>query len=399
MKIGLLKEEKIPVDRRVVLTPKQCKTVIQEYPNITLVVQSSDIRCFSDEQYLSEGVEVVHDVSDCDILFGVKEVPISALIANKTYFYFSHTIKKQSYNRDLLINMIDMNINMVDYEVLKNAEGKRLLGFGRYAGVVGAYNAFLTYGLKSGKYSLKRAYQCEDRDEMEYELGKVVLTDERIIVTGNGRVGSGVIEIMKKSGVREVSVDQFLNEQFDEAVFVHLHAMDYNQRIDGLSSDKYDFYNNPSLYRSSFLQFAKKADIFIAGHYYHSGSPYLFTRDDAKSSNFRLKVVADISCDIDGPVASTIRSSTISNPIYGYDPITEKEVSFKNNNAIAVMAISNLPCELPKDSSRDFGFNMLKEIFPFLINDNKGIIARATICRNRALTTDFSYLQDYITVG
>ena len=397
MKIGLLKEEKIIADERVALTPNQCKLFVETYPNTELVIMSSDIRCFSDEEYKQQGIKVVHDVSDCDILIGVKEVPKKSLIPNKTYFYFSHTIKEQPYNRDLLKKMIELNISMVDYEVLKNQSGKRLLGFGRYAGIVGAYNGFLTYGLKSRKYALKAAHKCVDRLEMEGEMRKISLDNEKIIVTGNGRVGNGVMEIMKKSGVKEVSKNEFLENSFDVAVFVHLNTMDYNIRKDGSDSDKHEFYNNPELYKSSFMQYAKKADIFIAGHYYSADSPFLFTREDAKSNDFSLKVVADISCDIDGPVASTIKPSTISNPIYGYNPETEKEDNFNKDGIIAVMAVDNLPCELPKDASEDFGNEMLEKIFPSLINgDNEKIISNATICKDGVLTPNFRYLRDYL---
>ncbi|MEC7646464.1 MAG: NAD(P)-dependent oxidoreductase [Bacteroidota bacterium] len=397
MKIGLLREEKVPVDKRVVLTPKQCKRFQETFSNVELVVQSSEIRCFSDQEYIDEGILVVENINDCDVLLGVKEVPKNFLISNKTYFYFSHTIKKQPYNRELLLKMIEMNITMVDYEVLKNQEGDRLLGFGRYAGIVGAYNSFLTYGLKSKKYNLKAAYQCRDRCEMEGELKNLVLIDEKIVVTGKGRVGNGIIEIMKKSGIKEVSIDEFLNQMFSEPVFVHLDTMHYNERIDGSESDKYDFYSHPELYKSSFLKFAKRADIFIAGHYYSAGSPYLFTRKDAKSVDFKLQVIADISCDIDGPVASTIRSSSIINPIYGYNPITEQEVPFEEDNAIAVMAVGNLPCELPKDASKHFGEEMLEKIFPALINkDEEQIIHNATICSSGNLNSNFEYLREYV---
>jgi len=294
--------------------------------------------------------------------------------------------------------MLELNISMVDYEVLKDKQGKRLLGFGRYAGIVGAYNGFLTYGLKSEKYSLKSAYNCEDSIEMEAEMSKINLSNEKIIVTGNGRVGHGILEMMQKANIREVSKEEFLDETFNEAVFVHLNTMDYNVRKDGAVSAKQEFYQQPELYRSSFMKYAKKADIFIAGHYYSSGSPYLFTREDAKDSEFNIQVVADISCDIDGPVATTIRPSIITDPIYGYNVITEKEDDYRNKNVVAVMAVDNLPCELPKDASEYFGNEMLEKIFPILINgDNKQIIANATICKNGDLTPNFEYLRDYVS--
>lgn len=397
MKIGVLKEEKVPADKRVPLTPKQCRVLLNTYPSLEIAVKSSGIRCFHDEMYIAEGIQVVNDLSDCDVLIGVKEVPKSLLIPNKTYFFFSHTIKEQPYNRELLLKMMELNISMVDYEVLKNQKGKRLLGFGRYAGIVGAYNGFLTYGLKSGKYNLKAAHNCEDRAEMEGEMSKIKLSNEKIIVTGNGRAGNGILEIIQKANIREVSKSEFLNNTFDEAVSVHLNTMDYNVRIDGSKSNKSEFYKQPELYCSSFMDYTNQADIFIAGHYYSSGSPYLFTRKDAKHSDFNIKVVADVSCDIDGPVASTIRPSTIVDPIYGYNPISETEDSFLQEGNIAVMAVDNLPCELPKDASEDFGNEMLEKILPSLImSDDEQIIVNATICKNGDLTPNFEYLRNYV---
>ena len=397
MKIGVLKEEKIPADKRVPLTPKQCRQLLETYPGIEISVKSSAIRCFSDAMYIAEGITIVDDLSDCDVLIGVKEVPKESLIANKTYLYFSHTIKEQSYNRGLLLKMMELNITMVDYEVLRDKQGNRLLGFGRYAGIVGAYNGFLTYGLKSGNYYLKAAHSCEDRVEMESEMSKIKLSDEKIIVTGNGRVGNGIMEIMEESNIREVSKSDFLTKTFNEAVFVHLNFMDYNVKKDGSSAVKQEFYSNPELFKSSFMDYAILADVFIAGHYYSSGSPYLFTREDAKIPDFNLKVVADVSCDINGPVACTIKPSTISNPIYGYNKQSEKEVDFRNEDAIAVMAVDNLPCELPKDASEDFGNEMIDKILPSLIvSDDEQIIANATICKTGDLTPNFEYLRNYV---
>ena len=396
MNIGILKEEKFPADKRVAFSPNQCKKIISLYPNINIYVQKSDIRCYNDVEYIKSGINVVDDVSNCDILFGIKEVPKVKLIANKTYFFFSHTIKEQEYNRDLLLKMISLNISMIDYEVLKSSNGNRLLGFGRFAGIVGAYNAFLTYGLKSKKYSLKPAYKCIDRIEMEQELSNIKLNSERFIITGKGRVGLGILEIFNLLDIKEISKVDFLTKTFDYPVFVSLDTMDYNIRKDNLSGDFNHFIKNPSLYNSSFMKFVKNSDVFIAGHYYGSGSPFLFNRNDVKSFDFNLSVVADVSCDIDGPVATTIRPSTISKPIYGYNPETEKEDDFLKENVIAVMAVDNLPCELPKDSSEDFGVNLIKSILPLLFVESD-IIEKATICKDGDLTKYFEYLRDYIS--
>ena len=396
MRIGILREEKILADERVVLTPKQCKWITAN-TNVDLVVESSDIRCFPDSDYSNLGIEVVNNLSNCDVLLGVKEVPISSLISDKIYFYFSHTIKEQSYNRDLLQKMVQKNITMIDYEVLKDKNNERLIGFGRYAGIVGSYNALLTYGLKSDKFFLKAANKCSGIKEIHQELNNIKLSTEKIILTGIGRVANGALEILRKANITEVSKEDFMDKTFNETVFCRLKTMDYNERIDGSLSDKYDFYNNPEKYQSSFMNYTKYADIFIAGHFYGVGSPYLFTREDVKSDDFNLQVVADISCDIDGPIASTIRSSTVENPIYGYNPETESEDDFKKNGVIAVMAVDNLPCELPKDSSEYFGNEFINKILPYLIGEDPDrVIERATICKGGYLTSGFEYLKDYL---
>ena len=397
MKIGILREGKQPPDKRVPFSPAQCSFLLQEYPHVEWAIQKSPIRCFTDEEYAQVGIQLVEDVSDCDLLLGIKEVPKSDLIADKTYFFFSHTIKEQPYNRDLLIKMIKLNITMVDYETLTQPNGKRLIGFGRYAGVVGCYNGFLAYGKRTKRYELKSAYKCFDRKEMEQEMSKIDLPNIKIIVTGNGRVGRGALEIINALKLKEVSKEEFLTDFFNEPVFVHLDFLDYNTRKDGTPSSESDFFINPKKYQSTFMQYAQHADIFIAGHFYASGSPYLFTREDARSADFKIRTIADISCDIDGPVASTIRPSTIENPIYGYNPKTEQEDAFDKENVISVMAVDNLPCELPKDASEDFGNEMIKHILPALLGyDQDDLINRASICKNGDLNTPYEYLRAYV---
>ncbi|MDG1395190.1 MAG: NAD(P)-dependent oxidoreductase [Flavobacteriales bacterium] len=397
MKIALLREGKIPADKRVALSPKQCLEVLNQYPGLVLVVQPSPIRKFKDQDYLDLGIVLQEDLSDCDVLIGVKEVPKKDLIPHKTYFYFSHTIKEQPYNKSLLLKMLSLNIRMIDYEVLTNQKSKRLIGFGRYAGIVGCYNGFLAYGKRTSLFSLKPAHLCEDRKEMEIELRKIQLEPIKIILTGSGRVGNGILELINIIGIKQVSPDEFLNKSFDQPVFVHLNTLDYNKRIDGSASSKSDFYTNPGSYQSDFLKFAKTAEMFIAGHYYAAGSPFLFTREDAKSKEFKIRTVADVSCDINGPIACTIQPSTIQNPIYGYNPLTELIDDYAKPDVIAVMAVDNLPCELPKDSSIDFGAELIKHILPCLLStDPHKVIERATICENGKLTEQFSYLESYV---
>jgi len=397
MKLGIIKERKNPPDRRVVLTPSACKKLLKKHKDLTINVESSDDRFFTDEDYKNEGIELVNDVSDCDVLLGVKEVPIDNLIPNKKYFFFSHTIKKQQYNKNLLIAVLERNIELYDHEVIVNEKGQRLVAFGRYAGIVGAYNGFRTYGLKYNLFELPKAEDLHDQLMLIHELQKLKLPNIKVVLTGKGRVGNGAKEMLKGMGMRQVTVKEFLNKTFEESVYVQIDVLDYNKRKDGNVIDENDFFNNPAEYESDFMRFAKVADLYIACHFFGTGSPYLFTRDDAKLKDFKIKVVADISCDIDGPVASTIRSSTIAEPIYGYNPIKEQEVNFRNEDAIAVMAVDNLPCELPKDASEGFGDSFAKHVIPaFFNNDEDGVLFRARMTQNGKLTERFNYLQDFV---
>ena len=397
MKFAVIQERKSPPDRRVVLDPKSCKNLLSTFPSAELIIESSPIRAFSDMDYSSAGLEVVADVSAAEVLIGVKEVPIEALIPNKSYFFFSHTIKKQPYNRKLLQAILDKNITLYDHETLVNESNHRLIGFGYYAGVVGAYNGLRALGLKLNCFELPRATDLNDRAALNAQLDLLTIPNVKIVLTGSGRVGQGAKEILDHLNIKKVSVDQFINNSFKEAVYVQLDVLDYCKRKDGTTLGKKDFFNYPEAYQSTFDRFTSVADFFIAGHFYGKGAPAFFTREQAKSPRFNLKVVADISCDIDGPVACTIRPSTIDKPIYGYDAETETEVNFSNASAIAVMAVDNLPCELPKDASEGFGDTFVEKIIPAFFNqDAFGVLKRSKMTENGKLTDAFSYLQAYI---
>ncbi len=394
---GIIKERKNPPDRRVVFSPKGLSDTMSKFPEASFMVESSDIRIFDDASYKNVGVVVTDDITDCDVLLGVKEVPIDALIPNKKYFFFSHTIKKQPYNRKLLKAILDKNIELYDHEVIVNQKGWRLIGFGRYAGIVGAYNGFRAFGLKNESFTLPKAETLLDQKALEAELSKINLPNIKIVLTGNGKVGSGAKEILDAMRIKEVSVDEYLTTEFDEAVYTQIDVLDYNKRKDGQLLDKKDFYDNPEEYDSDFMRFAKVSDVYMAGHFFGDGAPYIYTREDAKSEDFKIRVVADISCDIDGPVATTIRSSTIADPIYGYHPNREEEVDFKDPEAIVVMAVDNLPCELPKDASEGFGTMFMEHVIPaFFNNDIDGVLERARMTQSGKLTDRYSYLQNYV---
>ncbi|MBD0834484.1 NAD(P)-dependent oxidoreductase [Aestuariibaculum suncheonense] len=397
MTFAIIKERKNPPDRRVVFSPAALVQVRDKFPEATFKVEASDIRVFPDEAYKNLGFEVTNDVSDCDVFIGVKEVPIDALVPDKKYFFFSHTIKKQPYNRKLLQEILEKNIELYDHETIVNEKGFRLIGFGRYAGIVGTYNGFRTWGLKYNSWQLPKAGTLANQEALIQQLKTLRLPNIKILLTGSGKVANGSQDMLDAMAIQRVSVDEYLNQTFAEPVYCKIDVLDYNKRKDGQVIDNFDFFNHPEAYQSNFMRFAKETDLFIAGHFYGDSAPYLYTRDDVKSDDFKIKVVADISCDVNGPVATTLRASTIADPIYGYDPKTESETDYTKPDAIAVMAVDNLPCELPKDASEGFGDMFLQHVIPaFFNNDKDGVLQRAKITEKGKLTQRFSYLQDYV---
>lgn len=397
MKIGLLRERKNPPDRRVVFSPTRLAEIQKQYPSLKIAVESSPIRIFSDDSYREAGFEVVDDLSDCDVLLGVKEVPVDALIPNKSYFFFSHTIKKQPYNKKLLQAILAKNIQLFDHETIVDAEKRRLVGFGYYAGIVGVYNGFRGFGEKYELFKIPKANSLPDFESLVKTLKKQIFPPIKIVLTGSGKVAMGAKSLLDAIKCKEISSEDFLHKNYSQPVYTRIDVLDYNKRIDGQVLNNADFYNHPEQYTSDFEKYTKVADIFMAGHFYGDGSPKILTRAMLQSPTNKIKVVADISCDIDGPIACTLRASTIENPFFGYSPSQHKEVDHFSPEAILVMSVDNLPCELPKDASDGFGEMYAKHVIPaFFNNDADGILHRAQITKYGQLTPRFSYLQDYV---
>jgi saccharopine dehydrogenase (NAD+, L-lysine-forming) len=395
-KLGILREGKTPPDKRVPFTPLQCKQLLKEYPGLEIIIQPSPIRCYTDDEYGAAGLNLQEDISQCDVLMGIKEVPIDALIPGKKYFFFSHTIKKQAHNKKLIKAFIEKKIAMVDYECLTDINHNRVIGFGRYAGIVGAYNGILGYGKKYNLFNIKPANLCHDRAELEEELKKVHLSNIKILLTGGGRVANGATETLGALKIRKVTAFEFLNCAYREPVYCQLHSKDYYEAKDGSAWNSKDFYSHPQNYLPKFLPYTKNSDLLIVAHFWDPRSAKFFTKEDMKSPDFRISVIADITCDMDGSIPSTLRASTIEQPFYGYNPATEKEDDAFNANTVTIMAVDNLPCELSRDSSEDFGKELTERVIPALLgNDATGLVSRATICENGKLTKGFEYLKDY----
>ena len=397
MKFGIIKERKNPPDRRVVFSPDELVRLKQLYQDLDIKVESSDIRVFSDENYRNMGIEVADNITDCDVFFGVKEVPIDALIPNKSYFFFSHTLKKQPYNRLLLKALLDKNIDFYDHEAIVDSNNRRLIGFGKYAGIVGAYNSFRAFGTKFELFKLPKAETLSGKEALITHLKRLVLPPLKIVVTGTGKVGSGVKEVLDAIKIKEVTVENYLTKNYAQAVYTQIDVLDYNKRKDGQELGFNDFYQNPQDYVSNFERFTKVSDIYITGHFHANEAPIILTREMLLANDCKLKVVADISCDVAGPIACTLRSSTIADPFYGYLPTENSEVDVFHPAAIVVMAVDNLPCELPKDASEGFGEMFMEHVIPAFFNDDKdGILERSRMTEKGKLTSRFTYLQDYV---
>ncbi len=397
MKIGILREGKLPRDKRVPFTPAQCVILEREF-GLEVLVQPSDWRGFSNDEYRAVGCKLEEDLSGCDVLLGIKEVPKTDLIPGKKYFFFSHTIKKQPHNKELMLEFIAKKIQMIDYECLTDPSFNRIIGFGHFAGIVGTYNGLRGYGLRFGLFELKPAWLSHDMVELKEELKKVHLPNMKMVVTGNGRVANGAIELLGLLHVRRVTPYEFTHYSFREAVYTQLHSNDYNEPLDGSQWNRERFYNHPDEFRSTFGKFTPHADVIMHCSFWDPHAPKLFEKEAMKSPEFRVSVIADVTCDINGSIPSTTRSSTIPEPFFGYNPssglITEDAFA---NEVITVMAVDNLPCELPRDASDGFGKELIEKVIPALLgNDPDGLIDRGSICKDGALMPRFSYLSDYI---
>ncbi|MFP4060048.1 MAG: NAD(P)-dependent oxidoreductase [Bacteroidota bacterium] len=392
--IGILRETKTPRDKRSAFTPKQVSGIIL-YHHIPIKVQPDPVRGYSDEEFNQAGAVISEDISDCDLLMGVKEVMPDKLIEGKTYMFFSHTAKKQPHNKKLLQTILEKKNTLIDYEYLVDEKKNRLVAFGRWAGIVGAYKALRAAGIKTGGYNLKPAFENDDYNELREQLTRVQLPPVKIVVTGGGRVAGGVMEVMETARIKEVDPEDFTIRDFYEPVACRLDPWHYTKRVDGSDFVLQHFFQNPEMYESTFKPFTKVSDIFIAAHFWDPSSPAFFTRKDMLDKNFRISLVADISCDIPGPIPSTVRASKFDNPFYGYDPISGKEIPPFQLGKITVMAVDNLPGELPRNASEEFGEQLLKIIPDLTSAPESEIIKRATIAKEGKLTPNFSYLREF----
>lgn len=393
--IGLLREGKVPPDNRVALTPSQCKWIHNHVPEYQVVVQRSPNRCFSDREYQSAGVELREEMSECDILLGIKEVPITTLISGKTYLFFSHTRKQQPHNRDLFRAILAKNITLIDYECLEHEDGTRIIGFGFFAGIVGAHNGIMAYGDRTGEFHLGRVYQQRSFRELIHTYFGLKLPNIKIVVTGSGRVAHGILEIMNLMGIREVDADDFLSRSFEYPVYVQLKGNELYARNDGQPYRRADFHEHPEAYESIFLPYAFQADILMNGVYWEQRIPRLFESQLVADPRFRIQTISDITDDAYGSVPINLGDQTIEDPVYGVDRHSLQKTSPFLPESIDVVAVGNLPNELPRDASRYFGEQLIKHVLPGLSDTSNPVIARARMTEHGNITPAYAYLSAY----
>jgi alanine dehydrogenase len=393
--IGLIREEKIPCDNRVALTPSQCKWLVKHFANVSIIVQTSTTRCFSDEEYRRAGMVVQENMQSCDILLGIKEVPYSKLIPHKTYLFFSHTKKLQPYNQTLFKTIIDKKITLIDYECLEHEDGTRIIGFGFFAGIVGAHNGIMLYGQRTGQFALERVHKMRSFRELIHAYFGLKLPNIKVVITGSGRVAHGIVEVMNLLQMHEVEQDEFLMRQFPYPVFTELKGASlYAHKITG-TYNREDFHLHPNQYQSLFAPYTKVADILMNGIYWDVNTPRLFEKEAIQSPDFNISTIADITDDANGSVPINLGDQTIENPVYGVNRTTGLKTDPFLPDSIDVMAVGNLPNELPRDASRYFGEQLIKYVLQGLIVEHNDIIERATMVKDGKLTARFDYMSAY----
>jgi saccharopine dehydrogenase (NAD+, L-lysine forming) len=397
--IGLLREGKSPADNRVALTPAQCKWMNKNVPNVEVIVELSPNRCYSNEEYAKAGIKLVDNLAECDIIMGIKEVPYEKLIADKTYLFFSHTIKKQEYNKKLLQTILERNITLIDYECLKHEDGQRILGFGFFAGIVGAHNGIMCYGNRTNEFSLARVYQQKDFRSLINSYFGLKLPNIKIAVTGSGRVAHGVLEVMNLMGIHEVEPDDYLERQYSYPVYTQLKGATLYEHKETGKYNRVHFHENQTDYKCKFQPYSFETDILMNGVYWDEDVPRLFEKELIQNNQFRIKTISDITDDENGSVPINLGDQTIENPVYGVSKKTFSKTAPYLNDVIDVIAVGNLPNELPRDASRYFGEQLIKYILDDVIKGGSAIIEDATIAKGGKLTASYNYLQEWVSTS
>jgi alpha-aminoadipic semialdehyde synthase len=434
IRIGIRHEDKYLAERRTPLVPAHVGKLVKEL-GIEVLVQESPKRVFTEEEYVAEGAKIVPDMQACDIVFGVKEIPEKWFIPGQTYVFFSHVIKGQPYNMPMLRQMMESGCNLIDYERVVDDFNRRLIFFGRFAGLAGAINTLWTTGLRLKHLGfdtpflhIQQAHNYKNlQDAREavskagFEIAKYGLPTEltpfTIGITGYGNVSNGVQEILSLLPVQEIhpgdlhelsgKIDH--NKLLYRVTFREEHISAHNQT--GKLFDLDDYYVHPENYHSIFEQYLPQLSVLINGMYWDERYPRILTRAYMKENfmpgmNPKLKVVGDITCDPNGSVEATLKGTYIEDPIFVYHPESHSLTSGYEGDGLQVMAVDILPSELPRDSSLAFS-SVLRNFVKSLADANfkaghpdaiglPAPLRKALILHNGRLTPEYAYIQNYL---
>ena len=395
IRIGLIRETKIPVDNRVALIPSQCKWLQKNFASLKIYAQPSETRCYTDKEYEMAGVEIKEELSECDYLFGIKEVHPDSLLSGKKYLFFSHTRKMQPYNRSLFRAMLEKKITLIDYECMEHEDGQRILGFGFFAGIVGAHNGMMAYGKRTNTYELPRVYKQPSFRQLIHGYFGIKLPNIKVVITGSGRVAHGLLEVMNLLGIIELEPDEYLSRNFSYPVFTQLKGSLLYRHKKNSDYHRDEFHKDPQSYDCLFKPFSEHSDILLNGIYWDSRIPRLFDWEDLLSPRFRIQTIADITDDINGSVPCNLGDGTMEDPVYGVHKQSRERIAPYNDVSIDVVAVGNLPNELPRDASRYFGEQLIKYVLEDLFKEGSSVIKRATMVLEGRITTPFAYMEEY----
>ena len=427
--LGIRREDKNKWEKRVPITPEHLREMKNNH-NIESIVQKSPIRVFTDKEYEKKGIKVRDDLNICPVIFGVKEMPLSFFEENKTYVFFSHIIKGQKYNMPMLKEMIDKKCSLIDYEKITDEKGRRLVFFGRYAGLAGMTDTLWAFGQKLDIKGIKTPFsdikQTIKYDNLE-KLKKHLLTiaekiekkglNEKITplvvgFTGYGNVSKGAQEIIDCLPIREIRPSQ-LEEIEDnyENNLVYKVVFKENDIVEPIDDEEFDlekYYHNPELFRPIFTKYIPHISILMNCIYWDERYPKLITKKYLKKQYFdemKLQIVGDISVDVGGAIEFTEKVTSPDQPVFIYNPNKNSISDGVKGDGIAVMAVDNLPCELPRESSEVFSDSLLPFI-PYIVKadynksydkiDLPDKIKKALILHKGKLTPDYEYINKFL---
>ncbi|RLD44070.1 MAG: hypothetical protein DRI86_08395 [Bacteroidetes bacterium] len=430
--IGIRIEDKYKMERRVAIIPEHINSI--KSSNIKFLVESSEKRVFTDSEYKNAGALITDSLSEASIIFGVKEMPIDFFEKNKTYLFFSHTIKGQDYNMPLLKRMIEKKINLIEYEKIADESGKRLIFFGRFAGLAGMINSFWSYGqrnkvlgIDTAFSTLKQSHKYSSLEEAKEALKLVAeelktngvpkeLAPLTVGITGYGNVARGAQEIINIFDNKEITPNELLklresgnfdNKTIYQVIFKEEHIS--KPKDSAAKFELQHYYNNPQEYENNFEQYVSEVSILMNCMYWSPEYPRIITKDFLeklfKNPNNKLQIIGDVTCDPDGSIESTHIGTYIEDPVFVYNPETRKPSMGFEGYGLLTMAVDILPSELPREASIGFSEALspfVKDLtetnfsLPFTELNIPAPFKRALILHNGEFTPDYKYMKDYI---